>query len=75
MKTLGTFRLITIIVFAVLITSQTSCVVISKKDNGKHKGWFKNSNNPHHPNSTNPGKSKGHPHGKTKGHSKGKSKK
>lgn len=25
-------------------------------DNGKHKGWYKNPNNPHHPKSTNPGK-------------------
>jgi ABC-type oligopeptide transport system substrate-binding subunit len=42
-----------------LLFGATSCVVFSKHDNGKHKGWVKNSNNPHHPNSTNPGKSKG----------------
>jgi len=35
----------------------SSCVVSGKSDNGKHKGWYKNPNNPHHPNSTNPGKS------------------
>jgi hypothetical protein len=29
-----------------------------KKDNGKHKGWTKNTNNPHHPASTNPGQKK-----------------
>ncbi|MCJ8167299.1 hypothetical protein MKJ04_20835 [Pontibacter sp. E15-1] len=29
-----------------------------RKDNGKHKGWHKNSNNPHHPNTTNPGHTK-----------------
>jgi hypothetical protein len=29
-----------------------------KSDNGKHKGWFKNSNNPHHPLTTNPGHTK-----------------
>jgi hypothetical protein len=22
---------------------------VVKKDNGKHKGWYKNPNNPHHP--------------------------
>jgi len=41
--------------FALLITfffSTTSCVVFVKKDNGKHKGWYKNTNNPHNPNST-----------------------
>lgn len=37
----------------------TSCFVLVKKDNGKHRGWNNNSNNPHHPNSTNPGKAKG----------------
>ncbi|WP_276498999.1 hypothetical protein [Pontibacter litorisediminis] len=46
-------------------------VVISKsktatrKDNGLHKGWYKNPNNPHHPNTTNPG------HTKHKGNGKG----
>jgi hypothetical protein len=40
-----------------------SCVVVTpgaKKDNGKHKGWYKNRNNPHHPKSTNPGHNKKH---------------
>lgn len=37
-----------------------------RKDNGLHKGWYKNPNNPHHPNTTNPGhtKQKGKPTGK-----------
>jgi hypothetical protein len=38
--------------------SFSSCVVFRpnmKKDNGLHKGWTKNPNNPHHPASTNPG--------------------
>ncbi len=39
--------------------SATSCAVMVRKDNGKHKGWYKNSNNPHHPFTTNPGKAKG----------------
>lgn len=59
MKTSITIRLITIIVLSIFFTSQTACVVVYKKDNGKRKGWNKNPNNPHHPNSTNPGKSKG----------------
>lgn len=29
-----------------------------KKDNGLHKGWYKNPNNPHHPRTTNPGHTK-----------------
>lgn len=43
--------------FAGLAGGSASCVVI-KKDNGKHKGWYKNPNNPHHPNTTNPGHTK-----------------
>jgi hypothetical protein len=39
--------------------SMTSCVVVAKSDNGKHKGWYKNPNNPHNPNSMNPGKANG----------------
>lgn len=35
-------------------------IVISKKDNGLHKGWYKNPNNPHHPRTTNPGHTKHH---------------
>lgn len=31
---------------------------VAKKDNGLHKGWYKNPNNPHHPNTTNPGHTK-----------------
>jgi len=45
------------------VAATNSCVVFYKKDNGNHKGWNKNPNNPHHPNSTNPGhnKQKGNP--------------
>ena len=42
-----------------LLGSMTSCFVLVERDSGKHPGWFKNSNNPHHPNSTNPGHSDG----------------
>lgn len=54
-------KLILILFFcAGLIFSTTSCTVITPKNNGNHKGWYKNSNNPHNPNSTNTGKAKGH---------------
>ncbi|MER2996553.1 hypothetical protein ABS362_03295 [Pontibacter populi] len=38
----------------------------TRKDNGLHKGWYKNPNNPHHPNTTNPGHTKGKGKGKGK---------
>jgi hypothetical protein len=66
MKTSIIFRSIAILIFPALLISQTSCIVFYKKDNGKHKGWYKNPNNPHHQNSTNPGKSKGNSKGKGK---------
>ncbi|WP_147294273.1 hypothetical protein [Pontibacter diazotrophicus] len=31
------------------------------KDNGLHKGWYKNPNNPHYPRTTNPGHTKSKP--------------
>lgn len=43
---------------AMLGTSCARVIVTPKKDNGKHKGWFKNRHNPHHPNSNNPGHQK-----------------
>ena len=43
-----------------LLFSTTSCVVLFHKDNGKHKGWTKNSKNPHNPNSSKSDKSKKH---------------
>jgi len=52
---------IVLLLSAALLFGTSSCLVFVKTDNGKHKGWFKNSNNPHHPNSTNPGKSKDKP--------------
>lgn len=41
--------------------SFTSCVVArtpAPHDNGRHTGWHKNPNNPHHPATTNPGHTK-----------------
>jgi len=49
-----------------LIFVTSSCVVV-RKDNGKHRGWFKNRNNPPHLNSKFPGKSKGAKEGKSIG--------
>ena len=40
-----------------LLFSATSCVVFVKKDNGRHEGWYKNTNNPQNPDSKNPGQS------------------
>lgn len=46
------------ILFMMLVLSisfactRKTVVVQQKKDNGKHKGWYKNPNNPHHPAST-----------------------
>ena len=54
------FRVVAVLALcAGLLFGATSCAVMVQKDNGKHKGWYKNSNNPHHPYSTNPGKAKG----------------
>lgn len=50
---------VVIIFISAFLLSLTSCVVLSPSNNGNHKGWFKNTNNPHNPNSTNPGKAKG----------------
>jgi hypothetical protein len=52
-----TLRLsLTLLLCIGFLFSVSSCMVFVSKDNGKHKGWNKNSNNPHHRNSTNPGK-------------------
>lgn len=42
---------------AVFVTRDAGRQSSYKKDNGLHKGWFKNTNNPKHINSTNPGQS------------------
>lgn len=57
-----TFRVEFVIVLCLgILFSTTSCLVLVEKDNGRHRGWHNNSNNPHNPNSTNPKKSKGNP--------------
>ena len=52
---------ISVLLTAVILTlGMSSCVVLEDydADNGNHKGWYKNSHNPHHPFSDNPGHSK-----------------
>ncbi len=39
MKTLKTFFIL--IFWAALLLSQTSCVVHTRADNGRHKGWYR----------------------------------
>ena len=56
-------RTITLLLLCfVLLFSVTSCATFVHHDNGKHKGWYKNTHNPHNPNTTNPGKAKGKGH-------------
>ena len=43
----------------VFLFSTTSCTVVLKKDNGKHRGWYKSPATPNPPTVINPGKSKG----------------
>jgi hypothetical protein len=60
LKGLKLFKIFTVLILcAGLIFSTSSCAVYVKDDNGQHKGWNKNSNNPHHSNTTNPGHTKG----------------
>ena len=47
MKTLKNILIIFLILTVCYCFS--SCAVIVRKDSGKHKGWFKNPKNPHHP--------------------------
>lgn len=35
-----------LIMLTAFLFSASSCVVLRKKDNGKHKGWFKDKKNP-----------------------------
>lgn len=67
MKTIRLFT--TLMIGIVFLFSTSSCFVYVDKDNGKHRGWYKNPNNPHHPQSTKPAKV-----GKSNGNGKGKGK-
>jgi len=46
-----------LLIIGVLVGS-SSCATYRRADNGNHKGWFKNTHNPHHPSSNNPGHTK-----------------
>jgi hypothetical protein len=54
--------IIPILLSMILVINLTSCFLIvnEKKDNGQHKGWYKNTNNPHNILTT----KKGHGNGK-----------
>lgn len=56
MKKIRLFISVALILFYVVGFS--SCMIATHGSTGKGtpKGWYKNSNNPHHPHSTNPGK-------------------
>jgi hypothetical protein len=49
-------HLFSALLLSFFLLSAGACAV-HKKDNGKHKGWFKNPKNPHNP--ANPGKTTG----------------
>jgi hypothetical protein len=53
-----------------LLFSTTSCIVVSPShhDSGKHKGWFKNSNNPHNPYNSNENSKENNSKNKSKKH-------
>jgi len=42
-------KLIILLLSTALVFNLTSCLVLVPKDNGKHKGWYKNPKNPHNP--------------------------
>lgn len=66
----------TLSLIATLLLGSTSCLVYyPRTDNGGHRGWYKNSNNPHNPNTTNPGHSGDQGSPGNSGKSKGKGKK
>ena len=66
-KEMKTVRRLPILIFCLtLLLSMSSCAVLVRNDNGRHKGWNKNSNNPHHTQSTNPGHHKEKQKGKHK---------
>ncbi|MES2589208.1 MAG: hypothetical protein V4622_09515 [Bacteroidota bacterium] len=43
-------KLLSLVLFVGFLLNLQACVVVHKKDNGKHKGWYKNKRNPHNPN-------------------------
>jgi hypothetical protein len=75
MKKLKVF--IPIILSMIIMLNLTSCFLIlnDKKDNGQHRGWYKNQNNPHNPNKViiiKQGNGNGNGNGHGNGHNNGK---
>lgn len=60
--TMSLIRGIAVLMIVALSANLSGCYVTTKQkpktNNGKHKGWYKNTNNPHHPQTTNPGHTK-----------------
>jgi hypothetical protein len=65
MKNLKKFT--SILFLSILLLDLSSCLVV-ETNGGRHRGWCKNSNNPHNPVTTNPGNGNGHGHGHGRGH-------
>jgi hypothetical protein len=57
MKKIRGFQILFLCIFLASVAS--SCMVLHTKDNGKHKGYYKNPKNPHNENYMDQGKSKG----------------
>lgn len=57
-------NILNILIATAFLFVMNSCMLFLVDDHhpghGKHKGWYKNTNNPHHPFSTNPGHKKKH---------------
>ncbi|MDP3461510.1 MAG: hypothetical protein Q8S18_01845 [Bacteroidales bacterium] len=48
-----------LMLFSILMVAASSCVTVRQGPaKNQPRGWFKNSNNPHHPRTTNPGHKK-----------------
>ncbi|MCB9194862.1 MAG: hypothetical protein H6598_01380 [Flavobacteriales bacterium] len=58
MKKMITLLKLSLSIVALSFILNSCAVFIAEKDHGKHNGWYKNTNNPHHPKSTNPGHQK-----------------
>jgi hypothetical protein len=56
MKTIRAFFVM--VIFLGLLFGSASCTVFFTKDNGKHKGWYKNSGNNHNANHSDQGNHK-----------------
>ena len=41
-------KIFTVLIFFFVFVFSTSFIVVARKDNGKHYGWFKNPDNPSH---------------------------